>query len=155
MIRYHDVATPALLCHKEPARRIQREVFCLLLAGSLWHKGAYNRNFPCMEATYPICHKEPARSWRSTIMKIFQFYKALDQWEPRLEPPDQWECSTLLNIIIPVPLLPEDVVYQGRVSESGGRVVVYPEIKAKNGPICGFRIVNTDWGNIPFEVRLQ
>ena len=61
----------------------------------------------------------------------------------------------LLNIIIPVPLLPQDVVYQGRVSESGGRVAVYPEIKAKHGPICGFRIVNTDWGNIPFEVRLQ
>ena len=28
-------------------------------------------------------------------MKIFQFYKALDQWEPSLDPPDQWECSTL------------------------------------------------------------
>ena len=27
--------SPALLCHKEPARRIQ-SVFCLLLAGSLW-----------------------------------------------------------------------------------------------------------------------
>ena len=61
----------------------------------------------------------------------------------------------LINIIISVPLLPEDVVYQGRVSESGGRVVVYPEIKARHGPICGFRIVNTDWGTIPFEVRLQ
>ena len=24
----------------------------LLLAGSLWHKGAYNRTFPCMEANY-------------------------------------------------------------------------------------------------------
>ena len=23
---------------------------------------AYNRTFPCMEATYPLCHKEPARS---------------------------------------------------------------------------------------------
>ena len=33
---------PAVLCHKEPARRIQSPllgVFCLLLAGSLWHKG--------------------------------------------------------------------------------------------------------------------
>ena len=38
---FHSVATPALLCHKEPARRIQSPigVFCLLLAGSLWHKG--------------------------------------------------------------------------------------------------------------------
>ena len=32
---------------------------CLLLAGSLWHKGANNRTFPCMEATYPLCQKEP------------------------------------------------------------------------------------------------
>ena len=37
-------------------------VFYLLLAGSLWHKGAYNRTFPCMEATYLLCHKEPERS---------------------------------------------------------------------------------------------
>ena len=29
----HSVAPPALLCHKEPAG------LCLLLAGSLWHKG--------------------------------------------------------------------------------------------------------------------
>ena len=45
-----------LLCHKEPARRIQSPLlgaFCLLLAGSLWHKGAYNRTFQCMEANYP------------------------------------------------------------------------------------------------------
>ena len=46
--------------------------------------------------------------------------------------------------IFSAPFLPEDVVYQGRVSENGGVVEVYPEIKAENGPICGFRIVNTD-----------
>ena len=34
---FHDVATPALLYHKEPARRIQSP---LLGAGSLWHKRA-------------------------------------------------------------------------------------------------------------------
>ena len=64
---FHSDATPALLCHKEPARRIQSPLlgalerkipplgeFCLLLAGSLWHKGAYNRTFLCMEATYPF-----------------------------------------------------------------------------------------------------
>ena len=42
-----------LLCHKEPAPRIQSPLlgaFCLLLAGSLWHKGAYSRTFLCMEA---------------------------------------------------------------------------------------------------------
>ena len=31
-------------------------------------------------------------------MKIFQFYKALDQWEHDLDPLDQWECSTLVRI---------------------------------------------------------
>ena len=38
----HSVAPSAFLCHEEPARRIQSPllgVFCLLLAGSLWHKG--------------------------------------------------------------------------------------------------------------------
>ena len=32
-------------------------VFCLLLAGSLLHKGAYNRTFPCMKAIYPCAIK--------------------------------------------------------------------------------------------------
>ena len=31
------------------------------------HEGAYNRIFPCMEATYPLCHKEPARSKQNTL----------------------------------------------------------------------------------------
>ena len=34
-------------------------------------------------------------------MKIFQFSKALDQWEHDLEPPDQWECSTLPTLASP------------------------------------------------------
>ena len=44
-VRDHDVATPA---------------------GSLWHKGAYKRTIPCMEATYPLCHKRAgvAISWK-------------------------------------------------------------------------------------------
>ena len=37
-----------------------------ILAGSLCHKGAYNRTFPFMEATYPLCHKEPVRSKQAT-----------------------------------------------------------------------------------------
>ena len=49
VIRDYDVDTPVLLCHKEPPRRIQspllgaleRKIFCLLLAGSLWHKRKY------------------------------------------------------------------------------------------------------------------
>ena len=36
--------------HKEPARRIQNAI---ILAGSLWHKSAFKRTFPCMEANYP------------------------------------------------------------------------------------------------------
>ena len=60
------IASPAILCHKEPARAskaplgaLERKmgVFCLLLAGSLWHKGAYNRTFPCMEDNYPYAIK--------------------------------------------------------------------------------------------------
>ena len=50
--------------------------------------------------------------------------------------------------------MPDGLEYQGRVSENGGVVQVFPEIRAENGPICGFRIVNTDWGKIPFEVKL-
>ena len=45
-----------------------------------------------------------------------------------------------------------DGVYHGSVSENGGLVEVSPEIKAKNGPICGYRIVNSHKGKIPFEV---
>ena len=55
VIRDHDVATPALLCHKEPAQitKLGRNGgYFLPFAGSLWHKGADNRSFPCMEATY-------------------------------------------------------------------------------------------------------
>ena len=32
-------------------------VLPLLLTGSLWHKGAYNRIFPCMETYYPYAIK--------------------------------------------------------------------------------------------------
>ena len=56
--------------------------------------------------------------------------------------------------IFVAPVLSSDV-YRGRVDENGGVVLVYPEIRAEQGPICGFRIVNTDWGNIPFEVSLK
>ena len=35
----HSVATPALLCHKEPAQASKVPTgLCLLLAGSLWYK---------------------------------------------------------------------------------------------------------------------
>ena len=43
---FHDVATPALLCHKEPARRIQSPLLGalerkipLLGYASVWHQG--------------------------------------------------------------------------------------------------------------------
>ena len=35
-VQDHDVATPALLCHKEPARASKD--LTLLLTDSLWHK---------------------------------------------------------------------------------------------------------------------
>ena len=51
-IKSEELLAPALLCHKEPARATG---LCLLLAGSLWHKGVYNRTFQGIEATYPLC----------------------------------------------------------------------------------------------------
>ena len=60
----------------------------------------------------------------------------------------------MYGYIFVAPVLSSDV-YRGRVDENGDVVLVYPEIRAEQGPICGFRIVNTDWGNIPFEVSLK
>ena len=55
-------------------------------------------------------------------------------------------------LLFSAPVLDVEGVYRGAVGENGGLVQISPEIQAKNGPICGFRIVNTDWGKIPFEV---
>ena len=52
------------------------------------------------------------------------------------------------------PVLLVDGAYEGSVSENGGLVDVTPEIKAKNGPICGYRVVNSHRGKIPFEVNV-
>ena len=35
-------------------------------------------------------------------MKIFKFYKALDQWEDDLDNPNQYECSTLVLTVSPL-----------------------------------------------------
>ena len=56
------------------------------------------------------------------------------------------------NIFSDPVLLVEDF-YTGSVSENGGLGEVTPEIRAKNGPICGYRIVNAHKGKIPFEVH--
>jgi len=50
------------------------------------------------------------------------------------------------------PVLDVSGIYHGIVGENGGIVDVTPEIRAENGPICGYRIVNTHKGKIPFEV---
>ena len=66
--RSEELLAPALLCHKEPARRIQSPLLgasarkiplggILLAPRWLWHKGAYNRTLPCMEATFPYATK--------------------------------------------------------------------------------------------------
>ena len=54
-----------------------------------------------------------------------------------------------------VPVLVVSGIYHGIVGENGGIVDVTPEIRAENGPICGYRIVNTHKGKIPFEVRFS
>ena len=68
-----------LLCHKEPARRIQSPLlgaFCLLLAGSLWHKGAYKWTFPCMEANYPYAIKNQRGASQKPLVGGFLRSKA-------------------------------------------------------------------------------
>ena len=57
---FRGIASPAVLRHKEPAwasKAPYLHIFCLPLAGILWHKGAYTRTFPCMEANYPYAIK--------------------------------------------------------------------------------------------------
>ena len=51
---FWGVATPAILCHKEPARRIQSP---LLGALERWFFMANNRTFPCVEANYTYAIK--------------------------------------------------------------------------------------------------
>ena len=46
-----------------------------------------------------------------------------------------------------VPVLVVSGIYHGIVGENGGIVDVTPEIRAENGPICGYR-------KIPFEVQI-
>ena len=72
---FHGVAPPALLCHKEPARRIQSPLLGAYLGlwtpmqwgyfaySSLVLYGIRDRWLPCTERSYygaPLCHKEPA-----------------------------------------------------------------------------------------------
>ena len=68
MLRQQSYAIKNQLGHPKPSTRgfgTQNTilgVFCLLLAGSLWHKGAYKRTFPCMEANYPYTIKNQRRA---------------------------------------------------------------------------------------------
>ena len=63
LVSHWSRASPVMLaqavsCHKEPARSLG--VFCLIPAGSLWHKDAYNRTFP-WESSRPMRY-EPRHS---------------------------------------------------------------------------------------------
>ena len=51
------------------------------------------------------------------------------------------------------PVLVVEGHYEGSVSENGGLVDTVPTIRADHGPICGYRIVNTHRGKVPFEVK--
>ena len=51
------------------------------------------------------------------------------------------------------PVLVVEGHYEGSVSENGGLVDTVPTIRADHGPICGYRIVNTHRGKVPFEVN--
>lgn len=50
------------------------------------------------------------------------------------------------------PVLSVSGAYHGTVGEDGGVVEVSPAIRADNGPICGYRIVATHHGKLPFEI---
>jgi len=71
-----------------------------------------------------------------------------------------WAAFVLVNLIVVAvqadsanaPVLVVADSYRGEVGEQGGSVDVTPEIRAENGPICGYRIVNPHKGKIPFEV---
>ena len=51
------------------------------------------------------------------------------------------------------PVLVVEGHYEGSVSENGGLVDTVPTIRADHGPICGYRIVNSHRGKVPFEVN--
>ena len=55
---FQGAAPPALLCHKETARRIQSPLLGALERKK--HLVAYNRTFPCMEAFYAIKNQRGA-----------------------------------------------------------------------------------------------
>ena len=59
-------ATPALLCHKEPARRKNTPIggYFLLLAGSLWHKDSW---LPCTGRSY---YRRQLECWISLVPGI-------------------------------------------------------------------------------------
>ena len=59
-------------------------------------------------------------------MKIFQFYKDLDQWEPSLDNADQWECSTLLRVPI----------YDGRYIPAGLHLSASLPPRVRLWPCC-------------------
>ena len=48
-------------------------LLCLLLAGSLWHEGAYNRAFQCMEVAYPLLYN--CINGESFLQKKIPFFK--------------------------------------------------------------------------------
>ena len=47
----------------------------LVLAGSSWHKGAFNRSFPCVEANYPYdIRNQQGASQKTRWMPELVFY---------------------------------------------------------------------------------
>ena len=74
-----------------------------MLSGSLWHKGAYNRTFPCMEATYPLCHKEPARSKQKAPSRGLWMRQAGSLWHKRAGVATLWSRSNQLEQSLDIP----------------------------------------------------
>ena len=62
-------------------------------------------------------------------------------------------CLGSDEVLCAGPVLVVEGHYEGSVSENGGLVDTVPTIRADHGPICGYRIVNTHRGKVPFEVN--
>ena len=73
----------------------------MLLSGSLWHKGAYNRTFPCMEATYPYAIKNQRGASKKLLVGGFGCDELVLYGIRELAPATLWtnerQASTFLD----------------------------------------------------------
>ena len=108
------------------------------LVGSLWHKGAYNRTFPCnVHGSHPsLCHKEPARGFGCNKLVL---YCSRELVKHHYEAPDQWEQS----FDIPRPM---------RVDHAGLAVFVCFKYLAAPSPPWSKLVLANHWEQVGGEI---